>query len=202
MRRLRAACFLILAGCTTGPMFDNPMRVSGEVTVADETGAIVPSDRPPGEAYAELFDSVLDAVDDYFPIAYSNRYEGRVLGAPTHAPGINQFWKPGSSESYERLLVTLQAYRYRCEVRIREAEPAGYFVQVAVYKELRDYAQPSGVIASVPVFGEGGTVDREQFLVVDPDVTSPIVTPGERWIPKGRETSIEQEIIRKLRKTH
>jgi hypothetical protein len=204
MRRLRAASLMALfsAGCVSGPMLENPMRVPGEAAqVKDEDGSEVFLNRPPGEAYSALFDAALDAMDDFFPIAYANRYEGRILGKATFAPGIEQPWKPGSPDLYQRLLVTFQAYRYRAEIRFREAEPAGYFVQVIVYKELKDYPTTSGSILAVPVLGEAGTLDRDQFVIIDPDLTSPIVTPGDRWIPKGRETAIEQKIIRKLQKS-
>lgn len=205
MRRVGAACLVavLLAGCSsmTGPLQENPTYVPGDAAAAIpcENPVLLYPNRPPGEAYAELFDRVLDAVDDYFPIAYSNRYEGRVLGRPTIAPGYEQPWKPGSPDKYERTLATLQAYRYRCEVRIREADPAGYFVQVTVRKELKDYPTPFGALAGVAVFGDAGSVDLDPFVVVDPDITSPLADPTERWIPKGRETAIEQAIIQKLR---
>lgn len=185
----------------TGPKFDNPTRIPGEVTVVpDENQALVFTDRPPGEAYSDLFEATLDAVDDFFPIEYANRYEGRILGKPTLAPGYEQFWKPGSPDVYERALVTLQSYRYRCEIRIKEADPAGYFVQVTVRKELKDYPSAGTQIVSVPLFGESGSYERDRFLVVDPLATSPILNPGERWIPKGRDTAIEQAILTKLKK--
>jgi hypothetical protein len=52
----------------------------------------------------------------------------------------------------------------------------------------------------VPVFGDAGTVDRDQFLVLDPEVTNPLTDPTDRWIPKGRETALEQAILRKLQR--
>ena len=192
---------LVLAGCMTGPQFDNPTRIPGDVTsVSDDNPILVLQNRPPGEAYSDLFEAVLDAVDDFFPIEYTNRYEGRILGKTTLAPGFEQFWKPGSPDPYERTLVMLQSYRYRCEVRIREADPAGYFVQVTVRKELKDYPSVGGQVPSVPLFGQAGSYDRDRFLVVDPLATSPIDKPGERWIPKGRDTAIEQAIMKKLKK--
>jgi hypothetical protein len=200
MRWLRAAGLLAMlpAGCVTGPLFDNPMRVAGPSTAECDDPAQIATSDASGTAYAELFDQALDAVDDFFPIQYANRYEGRILGKTTIAPGYEQPWKPGSPDHYERLLVTLQPYRYRCELRIREAAPSGYFVQVTVRKELKDYPAPSNQFVAIPVFGDVGTVDRDQFLVVDPDVTSPITNPGERWIPKGRDIAIEQAILQKL----
>ena len=118
---------------------------------------------------------------------------------PTVAPGYEQPFKPGSPDKYERTLATLQAYQYRCEVRIREADPAGYFVQVTVRKELKDYPAPSGPLSGLAVFGDDAGVDVERVVVVDPDITSPLADPNERWIPKGRETALEQAIIHKLR---
>lgn len=202
MRRLSAACLLALVpfGCMTGPQIDNPTRIAGDGAPCDNP-VLMYGDRPPGEAYAELFEQVLDAVDDYFPIQYANRYEGRVLGRTTIAPGWEQIWKPGSPDPYERSLATLQQYRYRCEVRIREAATGGYFVQVIVRRELKDTPAPANPTTGVPIFGDVATVDRDQFLVVDPEITSPIVNPGDRWIPKGRETKIEQAILRKLQRS-
>lgn len=185
----------------TGPQFDNPSRIPGDITpTSSETAILAFPNHPPGAAYADLFEAALDAVDDFFPIDYANRYEGRILGKPTLAPGFEQFWKPGSPDAYERALVTLQSYRYRCEVRIKEADPAGYFVQVTVRKELKDYPSAGSQNVSVPIFGESGTYERDRFLVVDPMATSPILNPNDRWIPKGRDTAIEQAIMAKLKK--
>jgi hypothetical protein len=200
MRRLPLACLLALlpAGCATGPLLDNPLKVpgAGPKAVCPEGAVLV---QPlPGESYPEVFDRVLDAVDDYFPIAYANRYEGRILGEPVLAPGLEQPLRRGSPDLYERLLASFQAYRYRCEVRIKEADPTGYYVQVIVRKELKDYAAPSGLFTAVPIFGDLSTVDREQFLVVGPDATSPVTNPTDRWIPKGRETAIEQAILKQI----
>jgi len=204
MRRMRAVCLLVFlcAGCMTGPRFDNPMKVSGATVpavVGDDAEVIDPSEIS-GEVYAELFDQALDAVDDYFPIAYANRYEGRIIGKTITAPGFERFWMPGSPDPYQRALVTFQEYRYRCELRIREAHPSGYFVEVAVHKDLKDWSSPQSQIIVIPAFGDPGTPDRDTFLVVDPSITSPLVSSSDRWIPKGRETGIEQAILRKLQR--
>ena len=154
----------------------------------------------PGEAYADLFDQVLDAVDDYFPIAYANRYEGRILGSPTIAAGYEQPWKPGSPDHVRAHPRDPASLPVPLRSAHREGNPTGYFVQVIVRKELKDYPSPAGQFTMVPVFGDAGTVDRDSFLVVDPDVTNPIQSPNERWIPKGRETALEQAILRKLQR--
>ena len=201
MIRLRAACLLALlpAGCLTGPRADNPLLVAG--AGGGCSGCVNPvllSPTAPGEVYGEVFDRVLDIVDDHFQIQYANRYEGRILGKPTVAPGFEQWWKPGSPDHYDRTLATLQAYRYRCEVQIREAQPAGYYVEVFVFKELKDYPTPTRATGPA-IFGDLGTVERDQMLIVDPAVTTPLTNEGDRWIPKGRETAIEQVMLSKLR---
>ena len=81
-----------------------------------------------------------------------------------------------------------------------EAESSGYYVQVTVLKDLKDYPTPSGPNSATAVFGDAGTVDRNQFLIVDPEATSPLTSPSDRWIPKGRETHLEQAILRKLQR--
>ena len=199
MRRLPLACLLALlpAGCATGPLLDNPLRLPGANVPADAAAGVVVQPGP-GQSYPEVFDAVLDAVDDYFPIANANRYEGRILGQPVLAPGLEQPFRRGSPDLYERLLASFQAYRYRCEVRIKEAHPSGYFVQVIVRKELKDYPAPAGLFTAVPLFGDLSMLGRDQFLVVGPDVTSPISDPADRWIPKGRETALEQAILERL----
>lgn len=201
MRRLPLACLLALlpAGCATGPLLDNPLRVPGVTVPPDLDGAVLIQ---PGSAktYPEVFDDVLDAVDDYFTIAYANRYEGRILSEPLLAPGIEQPFRRGSPDLYERVLASVQAYRYRCEVRIKEAAPSGYFVQVIVRRELKDYPAPAGLFTGVPLFGDLSAVGRDQTIIVGPDVTSPITDAADRWIPKGRETAIEQAIIERLQK--
>lgn len=183
----------------SGPLFDNPMRLPDN-GAACENPVLLFSNNNARRTYAEVFDQVLDVVDDHFAIAYANRYEGRVVGKPTIAPGYEQPWKPGSPDAYERTLATLQAYRYRCEVRIREADPTGYFVQVVVLKELKDYPAPGNPFTNRPVFQDGSTIDRDEFVIVDPNATSPLENASDRWIPKGRDTALEQAILRKLQR--
>jgi hypothetical protein len=201
MRRLPLACLLALlpAGCATGPLVDNPLRVPGVNVPPDMEGAVLIQPGP-GKTYPEVFDEVLDAVDDYFTIAYANRYEGRILSTPLLAPGLEQPFRRGSPDLYERVLASFQAYRYRCEVRLKEADPSGYFVRVIVRKELKDYTAPAGLFTGVPLFGDFSLVGRDQYLLVGPDATSPISDPADRWIPKGRETAIEQAILERLQK--
>ena len=93
------------------------------------------------------------------------------------------------------------AARLQWRERLKRAGGEGaYFVEVTVRKELKDYPTPFGPAVPVPVFGDVSTVDRDAFLIVEPDITSPLASPFDRWIPKGRETAIEQAILQKLQR--
>src|SRR5262245_1321489 len=200
MRRLRHVGWIAVvlsAGCVSGPQAENPLWLRPGVTghQCENPVLIAPGPAAPG-AYEEAFEKVLDVVDDYFEIAYANRYDGRIVGVPHIAPGYEQPWKPGSPDHHERLLATLQTYRHRCFVQIRPADQGGFLVQVTVYKELKDDDKPSIPSSGSAAFRDFGTVDRT-FEVVDP--TLPI-TPGERWIPKGQDHALEQAILKKIQR--
>lgn len=205
VRRWAGLGILLLAmGCAQTPLLDNPSllpadRVGGE-GACENPVLIYPGRAGGGEAYAVVFERILDVVDDYFHVQSSSRYDGRIICEPTVAAGLEQPFKNASPDLRERLLVTNQAYRYRCEVRIREADPNGYFVQVTVLKELKDVPVPFSPNANVPTFADAGTVDRDFFIVVDPSATSPLADKGARWIPKGRDIALEQQILRKIQR--
>jgi len=183
---------LLPVGCMTVPPGDNPMTVRASSGTVENPVLISPG-TPTPSAYAAVFERTLDVVEDHFEIAYSNRYDGRIICAPKIAPGYFRFWEYGTPDGYERLLATMQTMRYRCFIQIKSAEQGGYLVQVTVYKELKDEGRPT-VAPSGSIFRDAATVDR-QFEVVDPEV---VAETG--WIPKGREHSIEDEILREIRR--
>jgi hypothetical protein len=179
-------------GCIGQPHLDNPttVRSDGSPPICENPVLVAPGEPGP-DSYAETFERILDVVDDYFPIAYANRYDGRIVCTPRIAPGFERLWMPGSPSRRERLLSTLQTYRHRCQVQIRAAEQGGYLVQVFILKDLYDPAGAAGVKAP-SVFQEAASIDRN-YEVVDPINTS---TSGERWINKGRDMAFEQLLLR------
>jgi hypothetical protein len=195
MRRYQmlALPLVVAAGCLSTPAPDNPLLLRPDPFRSIENPIIIAPGQPTPAAYAEVFERVLSVVSGYFEIAYSNRYDGRIICQPKIAPGLEQPWKTGSPDARERLLASLQTIRYRCEVQIRAAEQSGYQVQVTVYRELKDDPRPSGYMSG-PIFRDAAPVDR-QFQVVDPVVP----TEGDRWIPRGRETALEEAILKKIR---
>jgi hypothetical protein len=195
MRRLSglalSAGLVLSAGCATGPLLDNPARVEPAGVGCDNPMRVTP-DLPGAAAYAALFERTLDVLDDYFEIAYENRYDGRILTHPRTAPGFGQPWKLGSPDPRERVLATLQSMRYRAEVLIQPVEEGGYLVFVAVHKELEDLPQPVRLTAGAAAFRSDSTVER-QYEVVDPLVVSKV------WIPVGRDPLIEQAILKRIK---
>lgn len=189
---LRACGLAVLAlhcgGCMSGPLVDNPGRVANVSAYADSNPVYIPLGPL---AYGLVFEKSLDVVDDYFEIAYANRYDGRIESFPRIAPGVEQPWKPGSPDLAQRLLATFQTIRHRALLRITPADDGGFFVDVKVFKELEDLPRPIRATAGAASFRSDNTVER-QFEVVDATVVD------ADWIPIGRDVKLEQAILHRL----
>ncbi len=196
MRRSRwlawagAVAAAMLSGCYSAPLLDNPALFRPDLSVTCENPVFVPGNPA---AYGTVFEKVLDVVDDYFEIAYANRYDGSIVTFPKIAPGFEQPWKPGSPDWYGRALATLQTIRYRAVVRIEAADDGGYFVNVKVYRELEDLPRPTRATAGAASFRSDNTVER-QFEVIDPTVFE------SQWIPQGEDVPLEQVILQRIKK--
>lgn len=179
---------LAFAGCASGPLQENPVVLGPQKSQGTDNPVYLPNG---AMEYGAVFEKVIDALDDTFEIAYTNRYEGRIETFPLVAAGIGQIWKPGSPDMYQRLLATFQSIRYRAVVLISPARDGGFFVDVKVYRELEDVAQPLKAGTASAVFRSDNTPER-QFEVVD------ATTYNSAWIPSGRETKLEQSILNRL----
>jgi hypothetical protein len=180
----------LAGGCMTKPLLDNPVLIRPDPAVAVDNPVFVPQGPP---AYGLVFERVLDVIDDYFEIAYANRYDGRIETFPRIAPGLEQFWRPGSPDWYQRVLATFQTIRHRAFVQIQLADDGGYFIQVLVFRELEDLPRPTHRTAGAAAFRSDNTVER-QFEVIDPGVFQP------GWIPIGRDHHLEHAIVQKIKK--
>lgn len=198
-----ATLVLALAGCSTGPLRDNPIlfrpgqAMPRESTllrpglfVTQENPVYIPQGPQP-EVYDKVFQKAIDIVDDFWEIAYSNRYEGRIETQPAVAPGIIQPWKPGSPDFFQRLLADLQSIRHRCIVLITTADEGGYYIDVKVLKELEDLPAPVRATAGSASFNMVSTIER-QFEVIEQPVYE------SNWIPIGRDFKLEQVILERL----
>jgi hypothetical protein len=177
----------LTAGCANLPLAENPVAFRPDPRVCVDNPVYIPLGPP---AYGVVFERVLDVLDDYFEIFYANRYDGRVITHPRISPGLEQPWKPGSPDLYQRLEATLQTIRRRAEILIQPANDGGFFIQVTVYKELEDLERPTRSTAGA-AFRTETPVER-QFEVIDP------VFLDAAWIPLGRDERLEQVILQRL----
>ena len=187
-------CGLVgLGGCTSIPPLDNPTLVRPSDCEVENPVVISPG-LPTPEGYRDVYDRVLDVLNDHFTIKPGSRYSGQIETLPRIAPGFEQFWRPGSPDHRERLLATLQTVRHYAIVQIWAGERGGYRVYVEVYKEVEDNSTPVGARSGVAIFQESPTVDR-RVEVVAPEARD------EKWIPAGREPALEQVILRKIQQS-
>jgi len=181
---------LLLGGCMTGPLQENPILFRAGTTPCDNPVFLPLGPNP--QVYGVLFEKVLDIVTDFnFEIAYSNRYDGRIESFPITSPGIAEPWKPGSPDFYQRLLATLQSIRHRAIVLIQPAPDGGYFIEVQVLKELEDLPRPFRAAASSVTFRSDATLERQ----------TEVVESGAfelAWIPIGRDAKMEQVILDRI----
>ena len=185
------------SGCLGVPPLDNPVLV--RPATAEENPIVVAPGTPDRTSYAEVYERVLNVLDDDFDLRPSTRYSGIVETFPRTAPGFEQPWKPGSPDPRERLLATTQSIRHTARVQISDGERGGYRVYVEVLKEVEDLPAPLGVAGTdspgaLASFRETPTIDRRPELVTASAVTD------RHWVPAGRDFAYEQKILKKIQK--
>jgi len=194
MRRLWSVGWVVLmmtAGCVPGSYWDDTATLGTLQPVANPV--VIPPSAP--EA---VWENVVDVIDDYFTIASEEpvrQIEGVVTGGclythPEVGSTLLEPWRHDSASRYERVESTLQSIRRQAVVRVQPTR-RGYEVEVLVYKELEDLAQP--VMASAGA----ATLRYEESLnrVTNPVEDVPVHTG---WIPMGRDAALEQRILGQL----
>ena len=189
-RSLCAAGLAACLGCISGPLQENPLLVPLRPTPTHENPVYIPQHPM---AYARVFETIEDVLSDYFVLdaAKTSRYDGRIESKPAIAPGIEQPWKPGSPDFYQRLLAFTQTIRHRAIVEIKTAKQEGFFVSVHILKELEDIPAPVRATAGEATFRLDSTVER-QFELVYPQFFD------ANWIPIGRDHKLEQVILDRI----
>jgi hypothetical protein len=174
-------------------MIENPatIHLDRPIGSGNNPGFIHLSQSP--DAYRYLFSRCLDVVGDTFDIdsARTSRYGGIINTFPRIAPGLEQPWKPGSPDVYQRLLAFCQTIRHRCVVEITTGQNGGYFVDVKVFRELEDLQTPARSTAGEATVVSHSTIER-QPVVIAPDQYE------TNWIPTGRDIALEQAILERI----
>jgi hypothetical protein len=193
MHRVCSAIMMTLAaglvGCAGTEL--TPVVPVGVPYVVDQNPVYIPLGR---DLYGPVFENVITVLSDYgFQLEYANRYDGRIEARPRVAPGLLLILKPGSPDLHERALATAQSYRHRVSVQIHPAEQGGFFIEVTARKELEDLPRPIRSALGAAIFRNDTLIDRDQDVV-------DLNRADGGWIYKGRDTALEQEIIRRMKK--
>ncbi len=147
---------------------------------------------------ALVMDEVSDELDNYFRIFKEERIrivdsvmtEGWIETHPRIGGSVLEPWNRDSTAGFERWHSTLQTIRRFAKVRVIPTA-GNYQIDVRVYKELEDLAQP----LNSSVRGLQSRYDNS----LDAD-NIPIIVPQKNlgWIPLGRDLSLEQQILRNV----
>lgn len=193
MRRLVLAGTLLVAvwGCAAGPPYAVPSGQPAPMFFANP--AFVPYANP-----EHVWGNLVDVVDDYFAIKQEEPVrqvgdvltEGRLETFPRVGATVFEPWRQDSANEYERMESTLQSIRRRAEVRVTPAN-GGFWVHLAVYKQLEDVKGPIGSTTGGATFRHDTTLTR---------VVGPIDEQETHngWINRGRDTALEQRILEQL----
>jgi hypothetical protein len=153
----------------------------------------------PGNEYQRVWETVVDVAEDYFRIEREEPVrlvgnvltEGRLYTFPETSSTYFEPWRRDTADPYDRLEATLQTLRRRAEIRVLPAE-GGFWVDVAVYKELEDLVQPEMSTAGAATFPTGSS----QVRVINP-VGGQETHAG--WICKGRDPNLEEQMVCQIR---
>jgi hypothetical protein len=145
-----------------------------------------------------LWDQLVDVTDDYFEIDREDRVklvgdiltEGRIDTFPRGASTIFEPWNKDSVTFRDRWQATLQSLRRQGTIRVIPAE-GGFLVDVVVNKELEDVDRPDAVFTGGESLRNDNSIRR---------FTNNAQGGGQSlgWIGKGRDLSLEQEILLQL----
>jgi hypothetical protein len=139
-----------------------------------------------------IWDRCVAVVDEYFDIAREDRRARTIVTDPKMGATIVEPWYGDSVSLGERLESTVQTIRRFARVQVDPAPGGGYAVKVEVYKELEDLAKPERQAGGRAVFDSDFPVNRTREIV------GPVPIPNG-WIPRGRDTKLEQVILARLR---
>lgn len=146
----------------------------------------------PSNDFEGLWRETIGVLDEYFDIRSENRLARTIVTDPILGATVLEPWRNDSVTLRDRVESTLQTIRRFARVQIDPVPGRGYAVKVEVYKELEDLAKPDRQSAGRAVFNNDFPVNRTR------EVVGPVPVPNQ-WIPRGRDTQLEQAILDKLR---
>ena len=146
----------------------------------------------PSDDFEWIWKNCVAVVDEYFEIRAEDRLARTIITDPKIGATLIEPWYGDSVGFEERLESTLQTIRRWARITLRPA-PGGYVVMVEVFKELEDLKKPERAAGGErAVFDSDFPVDRAREIV------GPVPIPNG-WIPRNRDTKLEQVILARLR---
>ena len=146
----------------------------------------------PTDDFELVWKHCVAVVDEYFDIAREDRLARTIVTDPKVGATIFEPWNGDSAGFRERFESTLQTIRRLARIKVDTAPGGGYSVKVEVFKELEDLAKPERQSGGRAVFDSDFPVNRTREIV------GPVPIPTG-WIPRGRDTELEQVILTRLR---
>ena len=177
-------------GCASAPNLNAP-PVAFQPVVALNNPVLIPGNHP-----EHVWEQIADVVDDYFrineetPVRQMVGSEGLMVTYPEVGATLLEPWRYDSTNLDERTECTLQTMRRQAVVHVKAVDN-GYAVEVAVYKQLEDKAQPEQAIAGKATLRTEST----QVGVIDPITDEPMELG---WIPQGRDVALEQRLLKEI----
>lgn len=196
-RSLTSECLLLVAlalaasGCASLPGWAEP--AGPPVPIYYDNPMLVPPRDP-----QQLWETVADVIDDYFRIEReapsrvvgNTITEGRLDTFPEVASTLLEPWRHDSADTYEKVQSTLQSIRRKAHVQVTPVRE-GFWIDVAVFKELEDVARPAHASAGAATFRNDDSLVRVVSPVGEQDV-------NKGWIAMGRDRALEQRILAQL----
>ena len=181
--------FSVGPGCVnplwTGPMAPPALAVSNPLFV-------------PATDHEQAWERVVFVIHHYFRIEHEEPVrlagnmltEGRIETFPLIGATFFEPWHGDSVSGYDRIESTLQSIRRQAMVRVIP-DRGGFWLDVAVFKELEEVTKPDQATAGNATFH----YDNLQTRVVD--------AVGEqdshvKWIRQGRDAGLEQRLLAEL----
>jgi hypothetical protein len=187
---------LCLSGCSMGPeytAYSPPANSFSSQTMVYPNPIFIAASGDP----QRFWETLVDVVDDYFQIEHEEPVravgnmltEGALITVPQGSPTIFEPWRADTGTQDQRIENTIQTMQRVAKVRVIPAPTqGGYWVELAVLKQLEDNPRPDHATAGAATL----RYDSSLTGIVNP-VANKTVPTG--WIDKGRDTALEQRMI-------
>jgi hypothetical protein len=146
----------------------------------------------PSNDIETIWRETVSVLNEYFDIRTENRLARTIVTDPVAGATLLEPWRRDSVGLPDRLESTMQTMRRFARVQIDPVPGRGYAVKVEVLKELEDLAKPDRQAFGRAVFNNDFPVNRTREIV------GPVPVPSQ-WIPRGRDTLLEQTILNRIR---